>query len=515
MPVFQTRQAEAKMSDWGSGYITDAAYVHDFCRVQTPPMLSLAALAAGVEAPGGTGEPLVYCDLGCGQGFTANLIAAAQPQTRVCGYDFNPSHIANARALARDAGSENIEFVETGFAELAEDATTPEFDVIALHGVYSWIGAENRRAIVRFIARRLRPGGLVYISYDCMPGWAAFAPLRRIIARRFAPRPDLPSPKALEHALAYAAALIAADARYFRVFPNVETQLERLKKTPRAYLAHEILTGEWEAFAFGQVAQDMSAAKLTYLGSAYLADGVDRLNFTEAQRKMLAGLDDPVLAEETRDMMLSRQFRRDIFVKGRTPAAPARLRDLWLDRRFVLSKPAEEFDGSFETPLGRMQTRPEIHGPLIEALRLGAVRLRDLLEKSPSSGAHWSSLLDAVKLLVARGDIQPALPEQAVAAREKSVRAFNGAVLARAAESDEFRALASPATGSGVAVERLVLLYLLARRKGVDDPAAAIVRAAEKGASGVAAEAARVEAQKQAARVEHSIAPLLKMLRVD
>ena len=38
------------MADWGSGYVTDTAYVHDFCRVQTPPMLALAALSGGVEA---------------------------------------------------------------------------------------------------------------------------------------------------------------------------------------------------------------------------------------------------------------------------------------------------------------------------------------------------------------------------------------------------------------------------------------------------------------------------------
>jgi hypothetical protein len=56
------------MADWGSGYITDKTYVHDYCRVQTPAMLALATLAGGAEAPGGAGEPLAYCDLGCGQG---------------------------------------------------------------------------------------------------------------------------------------------------------------------------------------------------------------------------------------------------------------------------------------------------------------------------------------------------------------------------------------------------------------------------------------------------------------
>src|SRR5258708_24311155 len=98
------------MADWGSGYITDKTYVHDFCRVQTPPMLALAALTGGVQAPGAAGEPLTYCDLGCGQGYTANLIAAANPAAQVLGVDFNPSHVANARALASAAGPAHVSF---------------------------------------------------------------------------------------------------------------------------------------------------------------------------------------------------------------------------------------------------------------------------------------------------------------------------------------------------------------------------------------------------------------------
>src|SRR4029077_18020410 len=136
------------MADWGSGYITDKAYVHDFCRVQTPPMLALAALTGGMQAPGAAGEPLAYCDLGCGQGYTANLIAAANPAAQVLGVDFNPSHVANARAVADAASLSNVEFREASFEELLADVQLPECDVMCMHGVYSWVSAENRRALI-------------------------------------------------------------------------------------------------------------------------------------------------------------------------------------------------------------------------------------------------------------------------------------------------------------------------------------------------------------------------------
>jgi 2-polyprenyl-3-methyl-5-hydroxy-6-metoxy-1,4-benzoquinol methylase len=109
-------------------------------------MLALAALAGGVEAPGGAGEAIAYCDLGCGQGYTANLIAAANPGAQVLGIDFNPSHIANARAFAVAARLSNVNFREASFEEVAADPAVPQFDIMAMHGVFSWMSAPRTAA---------------------------------------------------------------------------------------------------------------------------------------------------------------------------------------------------------------------------------------------------------------------------------------------------------------------------------------------------------------------------------
>jgi SAM-dependent methyltransferase len=508
------------MADWGSGYVTDTAYVHDFCRVQTPPMLALAALSGGVEAPGGAGEALSYCDLGCGQGYTANLIAAANPAAQVLGVDFNPSHIANARALAGAAGLSNVAFREASFEDLAADPTMPQFDIMAMHGVFSWISPQNRRALVALIGKRLKPGGLLYVSYDCMPGWAGVAPLRRIIARSFAPRPGLPSWAALERAIAYSDSLRAAEPRFHRMFPNVEAQMERLKKTPRAYLAHELLTRDWEAFSFGEVANELAEAKLAYVGSAYLTDSVDRVNFTEAQQTFLASLEDSMLREETRDMLLGRQFRRDVFAKGVAATNQRRIRARWLDTRFAMTGLEKDVDMTFETPLGKLQLRPDVHGPLIDLLHKGPVTLRGAIERLPETTTNWGSITDAIKVLVGRGDLQPALPAAGDEARTASARAFNAAVLERAMESAEFGYLASPVTGGAVRVDRLAQLYLFARQRGFPDPAemlATLARGAvatgDDGAS-PSAEAGRAFAQSEKARIETAVVPVLEKLGI-
>jgi SAM-dependent methyltransferase len=509
------------MSDWGGGYVTDAAYVRDYCRAQIPPMLALGALAAGVVVKGGKAEAIAYCDLGCGQGLTANLIAASNPQARVWGFDFNPAHIANASALAEAAGLQNVSFHEASFGDLAEDAALPAFDIIATHGVISWIAPEHRKALVAFVARQLKPGGLFYVSYDCMPGWAGLAPLRNVLARAFAPRSGLKSPAALERALEFADALRAADARFHKVYPNVEAEFERLKNTPRAYLVHELLPRHWEAFTFGELAEELAAAKLVFLGSAYLPDGVERVSFTEKQQAFLAGLDDPILVEEAKDLLLSRQFRRDIFIKGRPEASAARQRASWLDTRFALTVPPEEFELNFVSPLGAMQLREDIHGPLVAALREGPTTLREALARAPEAAAHWLSLVDAIKILVGRGDVHPALPAENAAERQASTRAFNDAVLARAMEGGDERFLASPVIGGGVRVDRLTQLFLLARRRGLADPAKEIAALAEAAAppdaDGAPAgeDARRSFGQNQAARILERVAPALARLGVE
>jgi SAM-dependent methyltransferase len=506
------------MADWGSGYVTDTAYVHDFCRVQTPPMLALAALASGVGAPGGSGDPLVYGDLGCGQGYTANLVAAANPAARVLGFDFNPSHIANARALAGSSGLANVQFRDASFEELLDDAQLPEFDFLCMHGIYSWVSPHNRRVLVSLIRKKLKPGGLLYISYDCMPGWAGIAPLRRILVQGFAPRPGLSSTAALDQALAYSDALRKADARFHHMYPLVEAQMERLKTTPRAYLAHELLTRDWEAFSFGDVVTELAEAKVAYLGSAHLTDGVARVNFTEAQQAFLATIGDPVIAEATRDMILGRQFRRDVFAKGPVPLAETDASARWLNMRFALTTPATLFDMTFETALGKLQLRPDVYGPLVELLGEGPVTLQGLIERLPMPRPSWVSLTDAIKVLVGRGDLQPALPEDGDAKREASTRRFNAAVLARATQSAEFGYLASPVTGGGVRVDRIAQIYLRSRREGAD-PATLLAKLLEGAASPdgkvLSPDQAGAAVKKESARIENDVLPLLKRLGID
>ena len=101
------------MIGWGSGYVTDVTYMPGYYRQQSPQIMALACLLGGVAAPmPGPDDAVSYLELGCGQGFGAMLLAASNPNWRITAIDFNPAHIATARAWAAEAALDNVSFIE-------------------------------------------------------------------------------------------------------------------------------------------------------------------------------------------------------------------------------------------------------------------------------------------------------------------------------------------------------------------------------------------------------------------
>ena len=81
-----------------------------------------------------------------------------------------------------------------------------------------------------------------------------------------------------------------------------------------------------------------------------------------------------------------------------------------------------------------------------------------------------NSLYQALLILIGVGYIHPAVNETTRKQRQKSTDAFNMAVKTKALYSDEMNYLASPLVGTGVAVNRLEQLLLLAKSRKQSGP---------------------------------------------
>ncbi|MEI9965042.1 MAG: methyltransferase regulatory domain-containing protein [Caulobacteraceae bacterium] len=194
----------------------------------------------------------------------------------------------------------------------------PDFDYIVLHGIWSWVGDDVRKDICSIIRRRLKVGGVVYISYNALPGWAAAMPLRQILAihAETAGSDQYGVLGQVEPALAFAKQLVDAEGRYFTANPTAKDRLQQIGSLDRRYVAHEYFNKHWEPMYFADVNEWLADSKLTFAASASLQDQVEAVNFTEAQRRLIAGAGHPVLQETLRDYLQNQQFRRDLFVRG-------------------------------------------------------------------------------------------------------------------------------------------------------------------------------------------------------
>src|SRR6185295_17070378 len=175
------------------------------------------------------------------------------------GYDFNPDHVAHARRLIEGAGLSNVAVTETSFEDAAARSGESDVDVIAMHGIFSWVSRTTRDALIAIMRQRLLPEGVAYVSYNCMPGWAPLAPVRQLMLE-VKRRTSGGSARQLALALDLLKELREGGAGYFAANPAAARHFDEMVKSDPLYLAHEYLDEHWELPQFSQVAARMSEA---------------------------------------------------------------------------------------------------------------------------------------------------------------------------------------------------------------------------------------------------------------
>jgi SAM-dependent methyltransferase len=427
------------------GYVADIPYLRDFKPMLAPAWLDHVALLGGIKPPARE-HGFAWCDLGCGQGITALILAATHPGGVFHAIDGMPVHIGHARALAAAAGIANARFHAVDFAAAA-DLALPRFDYLVAHGVYTWIDAAGRQAVRHFIDRHLAPGGLVYVSYNAMPGWARDLPFQRLLR-------DLAGAAAGDSARRVAAAveairLLAPQAPALAASFIVGELRERPEDYPAPYLVHEFLHRGWQPLYVTELRADMATIGLTPVGSATLIENHDDLVLGEASRERLAAIPAGNLREQVRDFCLDQRFRRDVFARGNPPLDGAERERRLLAGRLALARPPATIRFMTTTPRGRVGYDSPAARAIVAALAAGPCIPSDLIADPPDRQA----LFEAVLALCAGGD---AMPVETIGA---PVAALNQTLWQRLDGAEEVLWLALPC-GTAVPAERELLRRL-------------------------------------------------------
>lgn len=454
--------------DWTDGYHTDIDYTYGYYGELNPLRVSLAFLSAGLARP----HIRTACELGFGQGISVNIHAAAAP-TQWYGTDFNPVQAGFAQELAEVSGS-GAKLFDDAFDAFARRDDLPDFDYIGLHGIWSWINDANRQALVDFIGRKLKVGGVLYISYNTLPGWSRAAPLRYLLTEhaRMVGSLDSGVLNRIDASLEFATRVMNAGSLFARQNPQSTAWLEDVKKKDHHYLAHEYYNADWEPMYFSAMAQWLQAAKLQFACSADLIDQFDSVGLTEQQRKVLAEVRDPVFRQGVRDFLVNRQFRRDYWVKGARRLPNQEARAALRAERILLVTPRKAVTLKVAGPMGTITLRDDVCNPILDTLADHAPKtLGELETELAPRGVSLRQIEETVLLLASGGHVACAQEAGTVTQAKPHADALNARFMRRAHSGDQVRFLASPVTGGGVLVNQIEQLFIETLRGGVTQPA--------------------------------------------
>lgn len=448
--------------DWTEGYTSDITYTSGFYREQGPALLDFMCVLNGYEPTTG-GHDFAWCELGCGQGLTANLLAASNPQGQFYAVDFNPAHVAGGRQLATAAGLTNLTFIEHSFEALASGIQPlPQFDFITLHGIYTWVAPENQDHIVQFIARYLKPGGVVYISYNAMPGWSAALPLQRLLIEHAKQHP-MSSEAQLKGGIQFIERLEATQAAFFAANAFLKPRLDTLKSGNPRYLVHEYLQAHWQPLYHADVARDLAAAKMQFIGPADMSFFDLTLQSFPDRRELLDSIADRTVRETIKDYFLNTSFRKDIYVRGARQISTLRQAELLAQFGLALLVPREDVKLTVKIGNGEVTCKREIYEPILDSIALAPQTLAQLALLPALHGQDIKALAQAVSILTVSGQAC-CYRHQPEDAPDSAALAMNRVLAAQACLNDEYAAFSSQLLGNGVPMpwlERVVYHALL------------------------------------------------------
>jgi predicted O-methyltransferase YrrM len=461
--------------DWTAGYASDIEYTAGYYREQSPTHLNFTCVLNGYE-PVDVTKPFTYCELGFGRGLTANLLAATHSNGTFYAVDFNPAHVAGAQALANAAGLANLVLLEKSFAELAEStsASLPQFDFITLHGIFTWVTVENQQHIVDFIARHLKPGGIVYVSYNALPGWSAVMPLQRLFIEHAQLHPGR-SEVQVREAAAFASRMKDAGAAYFTSNTVLNARMEALQTASGNYLVHEYMHNHWKPLYFSDVARQLADAKLNFVGVTEFSLAYPRVFMSPEKQALLDSVPEGDMRESIKDYIFNTGFRKDVYVRGARKMSPPKHAAIL--GQYGLSLIVKRADAKVEMKLslGTVSGQAELYEPVFDALVQGPKTLKELHALPQLAGQSLANLVQIAALLTASGQAEiffAGTMEQS----PDSAQRMNRALAEMAAFNDDFQALCSPLTGNGVEAGFLERLVYLAIARNGDAAASSVVR---------------------------------------
>ncbi len=327
--------------------------------------------------------------------------------------------------------------------------------------------------MVDFIKRKLKVGGVLYISYNTYPGWASFAPMRHLMTQHAAilGAEGRGIVSRIDGALEFAEKLIDTNPLFGRATPQVADRVKKIKEQNRHYLAHEYFNRDWHPMHFATMADWLAPAKVQFACSANYFDHIESINLSAEQQVLLKDIPDLMFRQSVRDFMVNQQFRKDYWVKGARQANKLEQAEALSQLRVLLTTPRDQVSLKVTGSLGEATMTESIYAPILDQLADHKAKTLGQLEQALiTQGIRMPQLLEATLLLSGAGHLAAVQDEETTKKAKRHSDALNTHLMALTRASNDIAFLASPVSGGGINVNRFEQLFLLARSQGHKTP---------------------------------------------
>ena len=363
---------------------------------------------------------------------------------------------------------------DDAFADFAVRADLPDFDYIGIHGIWSWISDANRTVIVDFIRKKLKVGGVLYISYNTLPGWAAMLPMRDLLTEHseIMGVPGRGITSRIDAALEFVEKLFTTNPHYTKANPLITERLKGIKAHNRNYLAHEYFNRDWLPMSFSRMVEWLEPTKVSYACSAQYLDHIVAINLTAEQQVFLNEIPDAMFRVTVRDFMINQQFRKDYWVKGARKLNPLDQAETLRSQKVILVQARADVSLKITGAIGEATMQEAVYNPILDVLADHKPRTIEQVEQAvKDQSVTFAQLTQAVMVLAGSGNLAAVQDDPVIIKAKPHTAKLNLHLISKARGSGDISYLASPVTGGGITVGRFQQLFLLAISQGKKQPA--------------------------------------------
>ena len=378
-----------------AGYVTDVLYTDQYFPIINPDWLRFVAAMNKCDV---TARPdFNYLEIGCGSGLSLAVNAKLHPEASFYGFDLLPEHIEKAKESQKTLDADNVQFWTADITKSCMDPSLMgKMDIIVLHGFISWVDEGIQAAAYKLAGDYLAPGGLLFVSYNAMPGSTTTRVIQRLMENFTSNK--MPTLERAADGIEFLKWLQESKSGLLNALPKLALMIPTLEEKDLHYIAHEYFTGHHEAFFFREVV-DALPQDMNYAGSAIAYQNHPQMCLLPQSIQELTNIT-RIEFESRKDVLADIPFRADIFHRPGDISNPVQINEMPI----YLAAPLGELSRSAMTPIGEMAIEGKVADLIFETLAKGPRTLKELEAIGMANGYQPGHVTDTVHIAIAITD---------------------------------------------------------------------------------------------------------------